>query len=115
MAVLDRRQFLEREALVDEQADLLQVVLAQVLAQRLAHRVGAGLGDRGEDEAVLVGNDHGGMIGQVARVSAAHPGTQAMRPGAPDQARGYPGYQSGHMPTRSRRESATKSICSNLR
>ena len=52
VAVADRRQLLEREALVDEQADLLDVVFAHVFAQRLAHRVGPGLGDGGEDEAL---------------------------------------------------------------
>ena len=58
VAMADPGQLLEREPLVDEQADLFEIRLAHVLPQGLAHRVGTRLGDGGEDEAVFVGNDH---------------------------------------------------------
>ena len=58
VAMLDRGQVRPREALVDEQAHLLDVLVAHLLAQGLAHRMGPGLGNGCEDEAVAVGNDH---------------------------------------------------------
>ena len=58
VAVAERRQFRPRELPVDEQADLFDVVRSHVLAQGLAHGMGAGLGDRHEDVAMRVGNDH---------------------------------------------------------
>ena len=41
--------------------DLLQVVLGKVLAQRASHRVRPGLGNRRENKAVPVGNDHAAL------------------------------------------------------
>jgi hypothetical protein len=58
MAMLDRRQIRPREAFVDEQTHLLDVRLAQLLAQGLTHGMGAGLGHGGEDETMGVGDDH---------------------------------------------------------
>ena len=58
----DRRQFLHRELSVHEQPHLLEVVGAHVLAQRLPHRMRAGLRHRDEHEAVLVGNDHPAIL-----------------------------------------------------
>ena len=58
VAVADRRQIFPGEALVDEQPHLFQVLLPHLLAQGAAHGMGAGFGHGGEDEPVMVGNDH---------------------------------------------------------
>jgi hypothetical protein len=61
VAVLDLRQLRIRKPLVDEQADLLDIVGAELFAQGLAHRMRSGLGNRDEDETMLVGDDHAAL------------------------------------------------------
>ena len=58
MAMLDLRDLIEREALVHEQPDLLDIVGTEMLAQRLPHRMGAGFGHRDEHVAVQMRDDH---------------------------------------------------------
>ncbi len=67
--MLDRRQVLPREALVDEQPHLLDVLVAQLLAQGLPHGMGAGLGHRSEDETVAGGKQSRlGIHGKAPRL-----------------------------------------------
>src|SRR5690349_20073381 len=58
MAVAYLGEIGERQLAVHEQPDLLQVLRAHMLAQRLPHGVRAGLRNRREDEAVLRRDDH---------------------------------------------------------
>ena len=57
MAMPDCRQIFPRETFVDKKSDLLDVFVAQLLAQRLPYRMGAGLWHCGEDETMAMGND----------------------------------------------------------
>ena len=58
VAVLERRQLGDGHALLNEQADLLDIVRTEVGTQRLAHGVRARLGNCGEDEIAGEGDDH---------------------------------------------------------
>ena len=58
MAVLDRGKFGPGKAPVHEEADLFDILIAHLFAQRLPHRMGACLGHGGKDKAVTVRDDH---------------------------------------------------------
>ena len=58
VTVLQPRELRDGKLLLHEQADLLDILRSHVLAQRLADRVGAGLGNGGENELVQRGDDH---------------------------------------------------------
>lgn len=54
----DRRQLLIGKALVHEQANLLDILLAHVFPKRLSNGVGTGFGNSRENETMLVRDDH---------------------------------------------------------
>ena len=56
--VLECGELRYRKFLLNEEADLLDVIGSEMRSQRLPHRVGAGLRNRGEDELMLEGDDH---------------------------------------------------------
>src|SRR5688500_4741377 len=58
MAMPDAGEVRDWELFLDEQPDLLNVLWAEMLAERAPDRMGPGLRDRHEDELVLPGNDH---------------------------------------------------------
>lgn len=84
MAMLDRCQVIPGKPLVDEQPHLLDIPVAQLLAQSLPHGMGAGLGHSGEDETVAMRNDHVSAHRERAPTSPGEVG-RVVRPMGPAQ------------------------------